>query len=151
MNIASKVSGHWTDEQLVEHIYGVGPQDGHLESCLECQGRLAAFRQHRQAVERSAGGDGVTFDFLAAQRRNIYARLTAPTLWWSRLGMRRWATAAAAAVALTGGIVVYENSQQQSLEAHNNISDAQLAQEISQIASDSEPQPIAPLQALFEE
>lgn len=151
MNIASKVSGHWTDEQLVEHIYGVGPEDKHLEGCLECQGRLASFRQHRQAVERSAGGDGVTFDFLAAQRRNIYARLADRTSWWPRLGVRRWATAAAAAVALTGGIVVYENTQQHSLQARNKISDAQLAQEISQIASDSEPQPIAPLQALFEE
>ncbi len=151
MNIASKVSGHWTDEQLVEHIYGVGPEDGHLESCLECQGRLASFRQHRQAIERSAGSDGVTFDFLAAQRRNIYARLADRTPWRSRLRMRRWATAAAAAVALTGGIIVYENTQQHSLEARNKISYAQLAQEISQIASDSEPQPIAPLQALFEE
>jgi anti-sigma factor RsiW len=148
MSIASKVSGHWTDEQLVEHIYGVGPHDGHLESCLECRGRLASLGQHRQAIERSAAGDGVTFDFLAAQRRRIYARLSKRTPGWSRLGIHRWATAAVAAVALTSGVMIYENTQ---LHARSNVSDAQLAQEVSQIASDSEPQPIAPLQALFEE
>ncbi len=31
MNIESNLSGHWTDEQLIEHLYGIGPAGKHIE------------------------------------------------------------------------------------------------------------------------
>jgi hypothetical protein len=44
----------------------------------------------------------------------------------------------------------YEQKHQRDL-ANDRVSDAQLAQDVSRMAQDSEPQPTAPLQALFEE
>ena len=29
MSVESNVSGHWTDEQLIAHLYGIGPEDRH--------------------------------------------------------------------------------------------------------------------------
>jgi hypothetical protein len=145
----SKVSGHWTDQQLIEHLYGVGAEDRHLNGCAECQGRLNSMQARRQAVDRTAPEGDVSFDFLAAQRRKIYARLTEPRRFWSQGQLRRWASAAATILVLGGGLLVYEDHKQQSMD--NKISDAQLAQEVSSMAQESEPQPTAPLQALFEE
>lgn len=144
----SKVSGHWTDEQLVAHLYGVEGGEGHFESCPECRARLSQLQANRAGTE-AGFEDAVSFDFLAAQRRKIYARLTERGSWWSRVQIRRWASAAATVLVLGGGLLVYEERREQA--AHNRLSDAQLAQQVSSMAQDSEPQPTAPLQALFEE
>jgi anti-sigma-K factor RskA len=142
------VSGHWTDDQLIDSLYGIGPEDNHAQMCAECQGRLAVLQANRQAVE-SGGHEDVSFEFLAAQRREIYAKITAPQSWWSNLLSRRWTSAAATAVALTAGVFVYQQKHQQIM--HNEVSDAQLAREVSCMGQDLEPHPTAPLQALFEE
>lgn len=145
----SKVSGHWTDQQLIEQLYGVAAEDGHLRGCAECQARLSSMQARRQVVERSASEEEASFEFLAAQRRKIYARVTEPRRFWSQGQLRRWASAAATILVLGGGLLVYEDHKQQSMD--NKISDAQLAQEVSSMAQESEPQPTAPLQGLFEE
>lgn len=145
----SKVSGHWTDDQIIASQYDVGPEDNHLQECAECQARLAAMRANRGMLEQSPAADeDVTFEFLAAQRRKIYARLTEPARWWSGLRLRLLAPAAAAILAIAGGLLIYEQRQP---AIDNKISDAQLAQEVSTMAQDSEPLPTAPLQELFEE
>ena len=71
MSIAQ--SAHWTDEQLIDHLYGVGPADGHLDQCELCRDRLTALEVRRQQVSMA---EPVSDDFLAAQRRAIYARLS---------------------------------------------------------------------------
>jgi anti-sigma factor RsiW len=144
----SKVSGHWTDDRLIAHLYGVEPEDAHFENCVECKTRLARMEANRRALDRSAEEE-VSFDFLAAQRRKIYARLTDHGHNWHG-SVRRWAAAAATVLVMGGGLLVYEEMQQQST-VKNKVSDAQLAQEVSSMTQDSEPQPTAPLQALFEE
>ncbi len=147
----SKVSGHWTDEQLIEYLYGVGPENHHLDTCPHCQDRLSAMQARRQAVELNPfSQEDASFEFLAAQRRKIYARVTEPSRWWSQTQLRRWASAAAMALVLGGGFVVYEQNHRQQM-IDNKVSDAQLAQDVSLMAQDSEPQPTAPLQALFDE
>jgi hypothetical protein len=150
MHIESEPSGHWTDDQLIAHLYSVGPEDGHINFCGECQVRLNAMEQRRDAIERRSSGDrDVTFEFLAAQRRSIYAKITAPVRWWSTLPVRRWTSLVATTLLLAGSIFLYEENR--SHYTNTNLTDAQLAQEVSQMASDSEPQSTAPLQALFEE
>ncbi len=150
MHIESKLSGHWTDDQLIAHLYSVGPEDGHIDFCGECQARLSAIEQRRDSIERRSSGDrDVTFEFLAAQRRSIYAKVTAPVPWWPALPVRRWASLAATTLLLAGSIFLYEENR--SHYTKSNLTDAQLVQEVSQMASDSEPQSTAPLQALFEE
>ena len=150
MSIESKASGHWTDDELIEHLYGLEPEDGHLAVCTACQKRLSSMQAARQTVELNSSDD-VSFDFLAAQRRRIYAGLTGRMHWWPQLPLRRWASAAAVLSILGGALVLYQERIAQRPATDSKISDVQLAQEVSGMADDAEPQPTAPLQALFEE
>ena len=147
MNIESRLSGHWTDDQLIEYLYGVGPEDGHLQVCGECQARLSAAQSVRLRLETDLATDGepAGYDFLMAQRRRIYARLGEPAKWWTRISVRRWAPVLAMLLVLAGGFFMYDQRSRQ------NVSDVELAREVSCMAVDSEPPSIAPLHALFEE
>ncbi len=149
MKVLSKVSGHWTDEQLIASLYEAGPENGHLHECAGCRERLAVLQVNRHSVERTAAdADEVSFAFLAAQRRIIYGKLAEPVRRWSGLSWRRWASATATLLVLGSGVVVFEQHRHQVTES--NISDAQLAQEMSTMSQDLEAQPAAPLQGLFE-
>ncbi|MGC2657188.1 MAG: hypothetical protein WA324_04355 [Bryobacteraceae bacterium] len=143
-------SGHWTDEQLIAGFYGVGPGDGHLAECAACHARAVSLRDARNARERVAPvSEEVAFDFLAAQRRSIYARLARP----ARSSFRRLASAAAAVVVIAAGVVTYQESHQPVVSPHiaqAQVSDAQLASEVSAMGQDTEPAPIAPIQELFD-
>jgi len=151
MNIESNLSGHWTDEQLVEHLYGVGPEGDHLESCAVCRDRLSSLIAARRANESALpAADRIPFDLLAAQRRAIYARIERQQRWNLALTMRRLAAAGAMVALLGGGTFLYEQKQR-AQEGQSKVTDAQLAQEVSQIAQDSEPASTAPLQGLFDE
>lgn len=150
MQIEPKLSGHWTDDQLIAHLYSVGPGDEHINFCGECQARLSAMQQRRATIDRrSSAGEDVTFEFLAAQRRSTYAKTAAPVRWWSLLPAQRWVSVAAMAALLAGSVFLYEANEHHY--RNQQLTDAQLAQEVSQMAADSEPQATAPLQALFEE
>lgn len=64
--------------------------------------------------------------------------------------LRRWISAAASLLIIASGLFVYEhNHPKQAID--NKVTDAQLAQEVSRMAQDSEPALTVPLQALFEE
>ncbi len=143
MDIESRLSGHWTDDQLIEHLYGVGPEDGHLQICGECQARLSAAQSVRLRLETDLASDcePAGYDFLMAQRRRIYARLNEPAKSWTG----RWAPAFAMLLLLAGGFFMYDQKSRQ------DVSDVELAKEVSCMATDSEPPSIAPLHALFEE
>ncbi len=145
----SKVSGHWTDDRLIAHLYGVEAEDAHLASCQECRARQTAMQANRRALDM-ASSENLGFDFLAAQRRAVYARLTDPKSHWFYPQVRRWTSAAAALFVLGGGVLIYQQNRPQPAPP-TTISDAQLAQQVDNLAQDSEPQATAPLQALFEE
>jgi hypothetical protein len=160
MGIASKLSGHWTDGQMIDHLYGVGPEDDHLAACEQCSARLSTLEANRRRVEENApAGDELSSDFLAAQRRKIYARMEQRGGWRSRGQVFRWASAAAAITVVGGGLAVLQETHPVSIlspsgqaqKASAQVSDAQLAEEVSVLADNSEPQPTQPLQALFSE
>ena len=68
--------GHFSDEELVQHLYGAHPNPAHVEACPECQVRLTAMRLARQTNETLYDPqDSVSFDLLAAQRRQVYSKL----------------------------------------------------------------------------
>ncbi len=136
---------HWSDEQLIAHVYGVGPEDGHLSGCAECRSRLEPIEARAEDFLERASATDVPADFLAAQRRTIYARLGGNS---GRFAVRRWAPALAA-VALVAGIAMFE--QQRGGMNTDRISDAELVQQASQLAEDSTPQAVAPIEALFGE
>ncbi len=151
MNIKSNLSGHWTDEQLIQHLYGIGPEGNHIEECRDCRDRLSAMLAARQLVEAGASpSEQVPFDLLAAQRRGIYSRIARISSQRVGLQLRRWAAAAATVFLLGGGVLLWEQNQTRQV-VQNRESDAQLAQEVSRMAQDSEPSPTAPLQGLFDE
>ncbi len=152
MSVESSMSGHWTDEQLISYLYGIGPEDKHIEECVGCQQRVSALQASRRELEAEcAPGDEVSTEFLAAQRRNIYARLSPRSSWWSASQTRSWASAAATVLILGGGLFFYEENHARQTTSRDRVSDVQLAQEMSQISQDVEPEPAAPLQALFDE
>jgi hypothetical protein len=153
MSIESRLSGHWTDDELIQHLYGVGPGDGHVNGCRECQARLSAAETERRALEADlseSSHEEASYDFLMAQRRRIYAKLSQPANLWTSISVGRWAPAAAALLVLAGGVVVYDQRARQGT-VNRHVSDAQLAEDVSCMAVDSEPQSTAPLRALFEE
>jgi hypothetical protein len=146
MHVESKRSGHWTDDQLIAYLYGISPDDHHLSNCRECQLRVSQFQERQQKL----GFEDVDLQLLASQRRRIYARLTASTHWYARWQVRRWASVAAIAVVLGGGALFYEEHEQQHVVS-SRLSDAQLAQDVSLLAQNSEDSPTGPLEALFDE
>ncbi len=136
---------HWTDEQLFAHLYGVGPEDGHLNDCAACRQRTTEMQANRQSFEALRGtDDDVTFEFLARQRRAIYAGLGKKR---NIFGMGRWASAVAMVAVVAGAIIVIEERQQDNRQ----ISDAQLIEEVSRMAQDSTPTAVAPMEGLFQE
>jgi hypothetical protein len=151
MNIESNLSGHWTDEQLIQHLYGIGPEGNHIDECVDCRERLTAMAAARRVLEtESSPLEQVPFDLLAAQRRSIYSRITQISSWRVGFHIRRWAAGAAMVLLLGGGAAYLEQNQHRQI-VQNKESDAQLAQEVSRLAQDSEPSPTAPLQGLFDE
>ena len=141
-------SRHWTEDELVAHLYGVGPTDGHLEVCNECSNRVHAMEETRFARElSSAGSIDPGFDFLAAQRRRIYQRISNP----SRHAIWRLAPAVAASLVLALGLFLFEQQHNGGTGATVRPTDAQLVEFVGGVAANPEPAPVAPLQALFQE
>jgi hypothetical protein len=141
---------HWTDEQIIASLYGVGPENGHLERCENCSLRRSSFVANSRAADAARLGDeGVSFEFLAAQRQAIYEKLETPSVWKSVLGWRRWAPVALTLCLLAAGAAVYDGRHMHHV-ARTQLSDAQLALEVSRMSQDWEAQPAAPLEGLFE-
>jgi hypothetical protein len=145
MRIVSAQSAHWTDEQLIDHLYGIGPADGHLNQCEQCRSRLLAMGTRRKQISID---EPVSDNLLATQRRAIYARLSEPHHWWRELSVLRLAAAAVMLTVVLGSATVYENHRRELAESR---ADAKLAQDVSQMSFESEPQATAPLRGLFVE
>ena len=150
---------HWTDEQLIEHLYGVGPgatsESAHVEVCEECRGRLAAMQFSRSCVEARGADEDLSIETLLAQRRAIYAKLDRRRGWRAALHFQKWAPAGCALLLLGGGFAAWEHRtdlprQSQEQVQRAKISDEQLAEDASQIANGVAPDAAAPLHALFE-
>ncbi len=137
---------HWTYEQLLAHLYGVGPEDGHLDDCAACRLRVTEMRANRRSFEAlRASDEDVTFEFLARQRRAIYAALGRKR---SLFGMGRWTSAVAMVAVVAGALIVTEERQQRD---KHQISDAQLVEEVSRMAQDPTPTAVAPIEGLFQQ
>ncbi len=151
MNIKPQQLEHWTDDQLIAHLYGAGPDDRHLEMCEHCLARIATLRGRQDDLRLTEHGSGdVSPELLAEQRRRTYRKLSRPVHGGVRVPVARWASVVVAALALGAGALYYGECQQQRA-FDDMVSDAQLAQDVSVMSDNPEAQPTAPLQALFEE
>jgi hypothetical protein len=136
---------HLTTDELVDRLYGVGSpgivhNETHLDDCRACAERFRELRERRAlAVEPVP----VSYEFLSAQRRNIYARMgESPQV------RMKWVPALAAAVCLlAAGVFVNRPAQVPKPE----IDDAQLFSEVYSMEQSMEPLAAKPIHAIFEQ
>ncbi len=131
---------HWSDDDLINHLYGIGPEEAHLEECEACRARwLALQTQRRQILEEPGPAD----DFLAAQRRRIYERLEEPEHGWP---FRLAPALAALAVVVLGVVLSRPSPPPQPTLALNET----FYTEIYSMVESPEPAAVEPIYALFE-
>jgi hypothetical protein len=138
---------HWTNDELLNHLYGVGPTDGHELECAGCQERIAGMQRQRST---QADEPWVPEEFLRSQREAIAQRVardqTRAETWWRPPA---WAAVmVAVAMALS-----WPQPPREKLTAGGNAlkSDAGMYLEIYQAISTEEPRALAPMHSLFEE
>jgi hypothetical protein len=134
---------HWSDEQLVARLYGVGPEDGHVEACPSCARRWEAMRRRHESL-RPAGID-VSDEYLAAQRRAIRARLGE-----KRHVLPRVLVPVLVTLLLAMITIVYRSAPEPP-QPEQKISDSQLFDDVFKRISGTEPNAIGPIRSLFEE
>lgn len=132
-------SEHWTDEQLIEHLYGLRSADEHFAACPLCAARAEQVsRARREATHPPEIPDAL----LAAQRRSIYNRLGSPLRVWHPM---RWAVSLAAMLAVALGLMLYRGNE----AAHSR--DDQFYAEISSLDQNPAPRAVQPIEALVAE
>jgi len=138
---------HWTNDEILDHIYGVGPEDGHDRDCPECRERIDALQALRKARHVEPW---VPEEFLQSQREAVRMRVSHGAglagAWWSAPA---WA---ALMVALAVGLS-WPTPPAERLVAGGKGAppDAGMYLEIYQTISTEEPRALAPMHALFEE
>ncbi len=141
------MKSHLTNDELVDVLYGVGGDPAsHLDECRECSERFEELRERKAMAAEPAP---VPWDFLAAQRRCIYARMgTRP-----KAGMAHWVPALAAVVCLIAvGLFSYHperTAPERTTKAE--IIDTQLFSDVYSMEQSMEPIAAQPIHALFEQ
>ncbi len=139
---------HLTTDELVDALYGIGQTGvtGHLKECGDCSARLERLLERKATVAEPVLA---SHDFLAAQRRNVYARMG------ERGGSRMkwapaWAAAACCAVALSV-LAHHPQAQAPAPAAKPEQTDAQLFSDIYSMEQSMEPIAAKPIHAMFEQ
>ena len=143
---------HPTHDELLDRLYGVGRGEiePHLRQCGWCAARYRALeRAWDRVTSEAASGPELSSEFLAAQRRAVYARLE------DRPGGQvPWAPALAAALLLAVGLFLYQplshGSRGAPPPAYAEISDEQLFSDVYFMEQSAEPLAAAPIHGLFE-
>jgi hypothetical protein len=133
---------HWSDDELVSRLYGVGPEDSHLEECEDCAER---WRQLLAVRERVLSPPQVSEQVLAQQRRAIYERLEP-----SGEGSWGLSFAPALAVAMMLLLAFLVSGPSPSPQPSLASTDAQFFEEVYSLVENVEPQAIEPILGLFE-
>jgi hypothetical protein len=135
---------HLTIDELVDRLYGVGSGD-HLNSCADCSERFRELRERREMAAESAP---VSYEFLAGQRRNIYARMGEKPQ-----ARMKWvpALAAAACLAAFSVFVHYPAAHPATQVAKPVVVDPQLFADVYSMEQSMEPLAAKPIDALFEQ
>ena len=134
------MKNHLTTDELVERLYGIGAGD-HLDGCQECAERLRQLRERRAMAAEPVDA---SHDFLAAQRRNIYARMGEKPP-----SRTKWVpTLAAAACLVAVGVIAHHPAAQ---VAKPEIVDPQLFADVYSMEQSMEPLAAKPIHGLFEQ
>jgi|WetSurMetagenome_2_1015567.scaffolds.fasta_scaffold371711_2 hypothetical protein len=136
-------SRHWDDHELIGRLYGLGPEDGHLEECEHCAGRWSALVRAREQV---LALPSVSEELMARQRLAIRRSLETPAR------NRRWlsyGSVVATAAVLVLAVLLYRPAP--APKVSESLSDAEFFAEVYSLARSSEPVAAEPIHALFEE
>ncbi len=141
---------HWSDDELIGRLYGVGPEDNHLDDCAECGERSKALAASRRGVVMKARDIAIDPASLLRQRMRVMDRIEHSTggfLSW------RAVTAFAGATAMVLGFLVYHPRQPKPVVAVTQTasSDAQFFSEIYSEVEQTEPRAMKPMRQLFQE
>src|SRR5262245_20921045 len=134
-------NSHWTDDELIERLYGVGRDDSHLAACADCRGRLADLEKARKVLLEAPE---LSPEVLRSQRSRIEERLAAAE------PPRRLIPAIAMAVLLVVSIALNRPAPMPSTSSTQPNADARWFEEVFSQVSTAEPQTVAPLHALFQ-
>jgi hypothetical protein len=133
---------HWSEDDLLNHLYGVGPDDGHPDLCAECRVRLERLRQRR--LEMTAEPE-FSVEEMAAQRRRIYGRLGDPP----RRRVPGWPPAIATAALLVVAVVLSRPAPVAEVKLASS-GESQFYTEIYQSMGSVEPRAAEPIHGLFD-
>lgn len=133
---------HWSDEEILTGLYGVGPADGHPNECADCRRRWESMRLRREALR--VPEPEMSEAFFASQRRAIIAR-TEGRPRSSGFQLVPWL----AAVVLLFLAIVTNRPAPVSKPAPEQ-SDAQLFEDVFAVVSSSEPRAVEPVHSLFQ-
>ena len=137
------MSTHFSDEELVDRLYGIGRTDTHLEECERCRQRWLRLQARRRELLMAPE---IPADFLAAQRRRVYQRLEQ-----DRDGgwAHRFTPAFAALVVIALGVVLSRPAPSPQPTLAFNGSD--FYTEIYSMVNSTEPLAAEPIHGLFED
>jgi anti-sigma factor RsiW len=127
---------HCTSDELIQILYGIGPDPGHVRECAACAERLAGMRERR----RQSVDEPFTDAELADQSRRWRARVETPRPRWS------WRVAAVAATVVLAVSALAPRTPQR-LTASD---DQQLFEDAFRKVESIGTEPFAPLEGLFE-
>jgi hypothetical protein len=132
---------HYSDDDLVALLLGLGPADTHLENCELCSERWKKFQKVHQLRRAEIE---VTADLLAAQRRAVYARVE------QKPGKLRsaWLPLPVAALLVLLIITVFRPASQKITA--DVISEDKALQDVFTVASRIDPAGLKPVKSLFE-
>jgi hypothetical protein len=141
---------HWSDDELLDRVYGVGPEDDHLNVCAECEQRWLALSASREALvsRTSVESANLTPAQLLRQREAVMARIERSSgflLPW------RAVVAFAGAAAMMVGFIVYHPEHSKPVTVQTASSDAQFFSEIYSEVEQMEPRAVKPMRRLFQE
>lgn len=142
---------HWSDDRMLERLYGLDPPPGldgsHLDSCPECAPRWQALQAARAQVTQSPA-PAISEDRLRAQRVAVFDRLEHP----ARQGLLRFAPVAATALLLVMGIALHTPRPvvEQQTAAVLTQSDRELFSEIAVLVEEDTPRATDAFRGLFD-
>lgn len=134
---------HWTEEDITQWLYGVREDSSHLDDCELCRGRAAQAKNRRREV--LAAPQEVSAEFLANQRRMIYARME------QGKSYVRYRLAASLALVVLAAVMSFNLLHRSAYTPLASPADERLYSDMVAIDQSSEPRAIQPIQNLFEE
>jgi hypothetical protein len=141
---------HWSDDELLDRLYGLVPEDDHLNVCPECGARWQQLVSSRRGVVRGALAAEAAIDSvrLRRQREAVMNRIDRS----NHLFMPwRAVTALAGVGAMVLGFMVYHPERPKPLPVQTASSDSQFFSEIYSDLQETEPRAARPIRKLFQE